>query len=300
MQVEGSCRAVATALLVAASGMAQAQGAGWTTFGSVTPVFQGQGDLDGGGDYSAWSAVVRAGVLGNLGGGKRAGVVFNYDYTDYSFSSPAAFGGMAPWGSVKRYGVAAPLSFTRNDGWSFGLTPSVDWIHENGADTGESLTWGAVATATRYFADGNQLGFGLGVFSRLEETSVFPLLVVDWKLSDRWRLVNPLPAGPTGPAGLELDYRVSDSWSLGFGAAWRTTRFRLSESGPVASGVGEERGVPVFLRSSHNLVPGVRLFLYAGMVTAGELRVEDASGNVLRKVDVDPAPLLGATVSARF
>lgn len=292
--------AVAAWGLCPATSQAQAPGGGWSQFGSLTAVYQGTADLDDGGDYSAWSTILRAGVLGDLGGGRRAGLVFNYDYSDYEFSSPAAFGGIAPWGSVKRYGVAAPLSYTRPDGWSVGLTPSVDWIHESGADVGESLTWGAIATATRFFPDGNRLGFGLAVFDRLEETSVFPLLIVDWRLSERWRLANPLPAGPTGPAGLELDYQLGGGWNLGLGAAWRTTRFRLSENGPVANGVGEERGVPVFLRATRRFGPSATLYLYAGVVTAGRLSVEDASGQVLREVDFDTAPLLGATFSARF
>jgi len=297
----------AAALAVAAWGacadaaQAQPSGGGWTSFGSVTAVYQGASDLDGGGDYSAWTGIVRAGAMGDLGGGRRAGVVFNYDYTDYSFSAPAAaFGGMAPWGSVKRYGMAAPLSFTRPDGWSFGLTPSLDWIHENDADEGESLTWGAIATVIRFFPGGNRLGFGLAAFDRLDETSVFPIFVVDWRLSERWRLANPLPAGPTGPAGLELDYQLGGGWNLGLGAAWRSTRFRLSENGPVADGVGEETGVPVFLRATRSFGPRATLYLYAGAVTGGRLTVEDASGQVQREVDFDTAPLLGATFSARF
>ena len=214
----GISRHTATALVLAACGTlagaahAQASAATWSTFGSLTAVHQADADLDGGGDYSASSAILRVGVLGDLGAGRRAGLVFNYDYTDYDFSAPAAFGGMAPWGAVQRYGVAAPLSYTRADGWSLGLTPSVDWIGENGADSGESLTWGAIATATRFFADGNRIGFGLAAFDRLDETRVFPLLLVDWRLSDRWRLGNPLPAGPTGPAGLELVYRINHYW----------------------------------------------------------------------------------------
>lgn len=304
MQFRLSRTAVAMALAIVAVGATQAQaqpqGTGWVPFASVTPVYQGKGDLDGGGNYSAWSTILRAGIQGDLGGGRRAGVVLNYDYTDYAFSSGGAFGAVAPWGAVQRYGVAAPLSFAVGDGWSLGLSPSVDWIHEKGADAGESLTWGAVALATKVFADGNRLGFGLGVFDRLDETSIFPLLIVDWKLSDRWRLVNPLPAGPTGPAGLELDYRFDGGWNLGLGAARRTTRFRLSAAGPVANGVGEERGVPVFLRATRSLGPAVRLNLYAGLVTAGQLRLEDASGNVLRQVDFGTAPILGATLAARF
>jgi hypothetical protein len=300
MQFKLVRRALALASLAAVAGAVHAQAPGWTPFVSVTPVSQGHADLDGGGDYRAWSMFLRGGVLGSLGGGNLAGVVLNLDRTDPSFTSPAAFGNVAPWGVVQRYGVAAPLSFAVGGGWSLGVTPSVDWSHEDGADRGESLGWGAIVSATRRDGDGNRIGFGLGVFDRLEETSVFPLLIVDWKLSDRWRLTNPLPAGPTGPAGLEIDYRFDGGWNLGLGAAWRTTRFRLSEGGPVANGIGEERGVPVFLRGTRDFGAGVTLNLYAGFVTAGQLRVEDASGRALREVDVDPAPLLGATLSARF
>jgi hypothetical protein len=42
------------------------------------------------------------------------------------------------------------------------------------------------------------------------------------------------------------------------------------------------------------------LHLYGGVVTAGDLRVEDSSGNRLIKVDYDPAPFVGATFVARF
>ena len=125
-------------------------------------------------------------------------------------------------------------------------------------------------------------------------------MLVDWRLSERWRLANPLPAGPTGPAGLELDYSLGDGWNLGLGAAWRSTRFRLSEDGPVANGIGEESGVPVFLRATRSFGPNATLYLYAGAVTAGSLTVEDTAGRVLREVDFGTAPLLGITFSARY
>jgi hypothetical protein len=292
--------ALVAASCAALPGLAHAQAAAWTTFGSATTVYQGSASLDGGGDFSAWTTILRAGVAGDLGGGKRAGLVLNYDYSDYDFSTPTAFGGAAPWGAVQRYGVSAPLSFTRPDGWTLGLTPSVDWVHEKGADAGESLTWGAIATATRSFADGNRIGFGLAAFDRIGETRAFPLLIVDWRLSDRWRLVNPLPAGPTGPAGLELDYRLDGGWNLGIGAAWRSIRFRLKDNGPLAGGIAEEEGLPVFLRASRSVGPAATLSLYAGAVTAGRLTVMDASGRVLREADFGTAPLFGANFSMRF
>jgi hypothetical protein len=272
---------------------------GWRPSFSITPVYQGSGDLDGGGNYSVGSVFLRAGLTRDLGRGNRAGVVFNYDYSDYSFSNPLSFGGVAPWGSVKRYGMSAPLSFMLDDGWSAGVTPSIDWFGERDADTSESLTWGAIFTAIKRFDNGNRLGLGFGAFDRIEETRIFPFLLVDWRLSERWRLVNPLQAGPTGPAGLELDYRLDSGWNMGLGAAWRSNRFRLDKTGSVANGIGEERSTPVFLRATRNWGDSMALNIYAGIVTNGRLRVEDASGNGLREVNTGSAPLFGATFSIR-
>ncbi len=288
------------AAFLSAVGPAQAQDTRWQPFVSITPVYEGKGDLDNGGDFSAWHALVRGGVTGELSPGVGAGVTLNYDYSDYSFSNPVAFGGVAPWNIVQRYGVAIPLSFALRDGWSVGFIPSVDWFKENGAKTGDSLVWGAIVSGTKRFADGNRLGLGVGVYDRIEKTAAFPFLIVDWRFSDRWRLINPLAAGPTGPAGVELDYRFDSNWELGVGAAWRITRFRLSENGPVPNGVGEERGVPVFLRATRSLGTQMSLHLYGGVVVAGELRVDDPSGNTLRKVDYDPAPFVAATFVGRF
>lgn len=288
--------------LIAPPVAAQAPGTGLQSFFSITPVYQGKAKLDGGGEYGAFSTILRAGLSTGFGNGHRAGLTFNYDYSDKSFDEPTPFlGGRAPWGDVKRYGVAAPLIFNLGGGWGLSAVPSVDWIRENGADEGDSLNAGGIVSVNRVFPDRNRIGVGIGAFRRIDDTGVFPLILVDWKLSERWRLVNPLPAGPTGPAGLELDYRFDSDWNLGVGAAWRSTRFRLSSAGPVPNGIGEERGVPVFVRATRGLAPGATLHLYAGMIFAGQLRVEDPAGIVAeRAVDFDPAPLVGATFSARF
>jgi hypothetical protein len=288
------------AALVAVTGTAHAQDGGWNPFVAVTPIYQGDADLDSGGDFSFGGVVVRAGVSRDLGGGNRAGVTLNYDYTDFSFSNPAAFGGVAPWNIVQRYGVAVPVAFGLRDGWSVGVAPSVDWFRENGADTGDSLSWGATFSGVRQLQDGNRIGLGVGVFDRIEKTSVFPFLIIDWRLSDRWRLVNPLQSGPTGGAGIELDYRFDGGWTVGVGAAYRIYRFRLSESGPVPNGVGEERGVPVFLTAAYSFSRQFSLNMSAGVVAGGRLRVEDPSGNALRQDDFDPAPLFAVTFLGRF
>lgn len=300
MMKVGLRRCLAPVFLLATMAPVAAQDGGWRPWASLSPVYSGTSDIDGGGDVSSWGVVVRGGADRNFGAGHRVGFAVTYDYADYSFDQPKAFGGVAPWGAVRRYGVAVPLAFNLGNGWLLGASPSVDWLGETGADQGESLSYGALLSAMRVFADGNRIGFGAGVYRRIEETSVFPVLLIDWRLADRWRLVNPLPTGPFGGAGLELDYEFDNGWNLGLGAAYRSLRFRLSETGPVPNGIGEERGVPVFLRASKSFDQGFTLRLYAGVVTGGELRVESPSGSVLRQVDFDPAPLVGVTFSARF
>jgi hypothetical protein len=288
------------AALVASAPPSSAQESRWQPFVSFTPIYEGTGDFDRGGDFSTWGAIVRAGALGQFSPGVSGGVTFNYDYFDYSFSSPTAFGGTAPWSIVQRYGVAVPLSLALRDDWLVGFAPTLDWLRENGADTGDASSWGAILSATKLFAGGNRLGLGVGVYDRIEKTVAFPFVIVDWRLSDRWRLINPLPAGPAGGAGLELDYVLDGGWTIGVGGAWRSARFRLSESGPVPNGVGEERGAPLFLRATWEFGRNISLHLYAGAVVAGEVRVDDPSGNRVQSDDFGTTPFLAATFAARF
>lgn len=291
--------ALAFAMSALAQPPASPQSSPWRSFVSVSPVFE-EADLDRGGQVDISGVILRAGASRGLGGGNRAGITLNYDYFDYSFDNPVAFGGVAPWDEVQRYGFSLPLTLAMRDGWTIGVTPSFDWFKENGAETSDALVWGATVSGVKRFPDGNLLGLGIGGFDGLEDTKVFPFPIVSWRLSKHWRLINPLAAGPTGPAGLELDYLFDNGWSLGVGGAYRSTRFRLDETGPTPDGIGEITGVPVFLRASNTFANAYTLNLYAGVVAGGKLRVEDSSGNKLREEDFDLAPLVGFNLTARF
>jgi hypothetical protein len=293
-------RSLAVALMAACvASAAQAQASAARSFVSVSPVFE-EADLDEGGDFRVGGVILRAGTSTGFGEGHRIGLTLNYDYFDYSFDDPVAFGGVAPWKVVQRYGFAVPLSFALQDGWSVGVSPQLDWFRENGAKTSDALVWGATATAVKRFDGGNLLGLGLAAFSGIEENKFFPFPIVSWQFSPRWRLVNPLAAGPTGPAGLELDYLADGGWTIGVGAAWRSTRYRLSQSGPVANGVGEISGAPVFLRLSRDFEGAYTLNLYAGLIAGGQIRIEDSSGRKLVEEDFDTSPIVGANLTLRF
>lgn len=112
----------ATIALLLAPGASVAAEA-WRSSFSVTPVWQGDAELDRGGDFDATGIAIRVGTSTGFGAGHRAGVAFNYDYLDHDFSRQTAFGD-APWGEVQRFGFGAPLLFNGAGGWLYGVTPS--------------------------------------------------------------------------------------------------------------------------------------------------------------------------------
>jgi hypothetical protein len=229
-----------------------------------------------------------------------AGVSFNYTAYDNRFSGTNAFGVAKPWGDVERIGLSAPVIMRNDTGWAYMLIPTADFLRERDADLGDSLTYGAILSASRVYDPKHRFGIGLGVFQQLEQVKVFPFLAVEWQLTDTLRLNNPLPAGPTGPAGLEINYRLNPKWELGLGTVYRRVRFRLTDNGPYPGGVGEESGIVAFLHAATRVGDDVSLDLYGGALFDGELQVEDSGGHDIARHGFDTAPLLGATVRRQF
>jgi hypothetical protein len=273
---------------------------GLRTSASLTPVYLASADIDDGGTYESRVLALNIGAMHPVSARTTVGIAFNYTYYENRFSDTNAFSVAKPWDNVERMGLSVPVFIRSNTGWVYFLTPSVDFIHERDADWSDSLTYGAVLSASRYFGPKKRIGFGLGLFQQLEEVKVFPFPAVDWQLTDTLRVKNPLPAGPTGPAGLEINYRVNTNWELGIGSAYRRIRFRLTDNGPFPGGIGEENGVIVFLHAATQFGGDMSLDLYGGALLNGELHVEDSRGHNIARHDFDTAPLLGATLRIQF
>lgn len=268
-------------------------------FVSVTASYQLDSDLDSGGEFGINGVTARLGVRSSLGKGATGGVSFHYDHLDYRFESPPAFGSTAPWDDVERVGVSVPLTFRASESWNWSIAPAVDFFREKGADWGDALSFGVAGSATWRFGKG-RLGFGAGVFHQPEKTRVFPFIAVDYRFAERWRVSNSIPAGPTGPGGVEVQYAFPSGWDVGVGVARRTYRFRLDDQGMAPGGVGEDRSLGSFLHVGRDLGRSATLDLYAGVVLSGELRVADSGGNELARTEFDSTPLIGATFSVRF
>ncbi len=241
---------------------------------SLAPVYQADSDLDSGGKAGYTGVIGSFGHRWSIDEGASLGVRLRFAYEDWRFDDPR--------------------------GWRWSLTPAVETAAESGARFSDSLEYGASLAVARAFRPDLTFGLGVGVYERIEETSVFPFVMIDWRITDRLRMSNPAATSPSGPAGLEISYTLSSGFEVGLGAAYRSDRFRLDRDGHVAGGIGEHRSIPVLASIGRQLSPGLSLKLYAGAALGGELNVENESGRRLYSEDQDPAAMVGLLLSGRL
>jgi hypothetical protein len=156
---------------------------------SVAPIYQSDSDLDSVGSAGYTGVLASLGRSWTIDSGASLGFRLRFDYEDWRFDDLGAFGGRAPWSDVNRGGLAIPYSVTSDGGWRWSLTPTVEYAGESGAEFSDSLEYGASLVAARAIRPDLTLGLEVGVYYRIEETSAFPFLIVDWRITDRLRLL---------------------------------------------------------------------------------------------------------------
>lgn len=272
---------------------------GKVSLGAAT-VHQFTSRLRNGGDMADTRYLFRIGVNSSLTDTIEAGLDLSYELDDYRFSGPTRIGGNSPWGDIHTLGVGGRVSYRLAPGWSLLAMPSLKIPREEGAAWDDAVAYGGVLSLNRRFDSTLTIGIGAGGFSNLERVTVIPLAVINWQITDRLRLGNPLRPGPTGPAGMELSYRLDDDWGIATGAAYRLSRFRLDKNGKTPDGIGEERAVPVWGRISWRLDRHLHLDLIAGTMLAGRVTVEDNGGHEIASDRYDPAPFISLAGAYRF
>jgi hypothetical protein len=267
---------------------------------SASSSYQFKSNLDGGGDVSIVRYGVAVGGSTPLSDRTAVGVRVTYDREEYNFSDARGFVVSNPWSQINRLGLGMRLGYRLTDQWSVGGGPMVQYAGENGASFGDSLIYGGIVSAV-YRANPNfMIGFGAGVFYRIEETRVFPSLIVSWKINDRLRIGNAYHLGPSGPVGLELSCKLDENWEVAAGGGHRSSRFRLDTDGSTPGGIGENRSWPVYARFSRKLGSALHLDLYGGAAFAGEIKLQDSTGRDINSISYNTTPLVGFNLRAGF
>lgn len=237
-------------------------------------------------DYG-WSLRDSIGV--SVGGGK----------SSYEFNQDSAFGGGQPWQKIED----TRLSFTWRTGFadrgSFFLMPTMHMDGESGA--GDNTTYGLYAAAAWRLDETLTIGPGLGVFTRLEDsTRLFPILVIDWDINQRWNLATGSGLAASRGPGLTLKYQLNDDWALGISARYEDIEFRLDDKGPQPGGIGRDLSVPLVFLATLNPSPKLKFTVFTGVELFGTLKLKDHTGKVMDESDYDPAPVFGATFEVRL
>ena len=262
---------------------------------------RGRADIDAGGavERDAWS--VRLGADRVLTPDLRLGLSLGYDERDYRFHGATGFGALEPWSDVRELSLNGRLSWKASERWNLFAVPTLRWFAEEGADLDDGQIGGLIAAASYRVNERLSIGPGFGVFSALEDTTDwFPILAIDWQLTDTLALRTGGGFAATQGPGLVLNWRPTERWAVTLGARYEKARFRLDDRGIAVGGIGQETSVPVYLGATHTFGTQLSLSVIAGVEFAGELRLEEADGDLIDKNHYDPAPFGGATLDLRF
>jgi hypothetical protein len=277
--------------------------AGWSYFTRGGAVYQFDADIEDDATFNVTRFNLEVGAGYRWNRQDSIGLAVGYTHNGYSFSAGSEPGPFAakPWDDIHSISIGAPMRYGLNNDWSTFFIPSVRFTGEGDADAGDTMTGGLLGGVAYQFGDRLTIGPGIGVFSQLEESvTVIPILIIDWKITDKLSLETGRGQAATLGPGLTLNYRVNEKWSAAIGGRYEKLRFRLDSSGDNADGIGEDSSFPLFASVTHRFSPKSTVSLVGGVELGGELRQEDENGNRIASEDYDAAPFLGLTFGLRF
>lgn len=253
---------------------------------------------DAAGGFSVDREFISAGLDYRWSFRDSVGVSIGGGNADYDFSGTV---GAAPWGKIEDRRISFSGRFALGETGSIFIIPTLRLNGESDARSSDSRSWGVMGGVAWRLDENLTIGPGIGVFGRIEDsTRVFPILLIDWNIGERWNLSTGRGLAASQGPGLTLSYRLAEAWSLRLTGRYEEIQFRLGDRGPAPGGVGTDQAIPLVLGAAWEPNPSVALSVFAGMEFGGGLELKDAAGRVLWTQDYDPAPLLGATFAFRF
>jgi outer membrane receptor protein involved in Fe transport len=279
----------------------QAGDSTWRWTFQAAAVYQFETDLDKGGDVSVNRYFASLSATRQFSSRLNIGLDIGYGEDSYDFSGTTGFGALDPWGQIRELRISVPIRYFASREWALFALPSLRYQAEQGASLDDGQTGGLIAGAIYRFSDTFSIGPGLGVFSEIEDdASVFPILLIDWKLTDTLSLETGGGLAASRGPGLQLTWQPTSQWRLALGGRYEKIRFRLDDKGAAPGGVGEDEAIPLYALAEYSWSDDLKLSLIGGAEVGGNLRLEDRSGNLISETDMDTAPFIGLTFKGRF
>ena len=256
-------------------------------------------DVDG--DFSVNRWFISAGITYAWNRRNSIGLTAGGGSSKYDFDDLTGIGDGNPWEEIEDTRLSLVGRFGFGEKGMAIIIPSARYNGEKHSDTSDGRTYGLFAAAAWRINEDLTIGPGIGVFSRLEDgTRVFPILVIDWDISERWNLSTGRGMAASQGPGLTLSYELNPNWSFGIAGRYERVEFRLDENGTTPGGVGRDQSIP--LVATVNWEPNriINLSLFAGMEFSGKLKLKNALDEVVGESDYDPTAIFGGTFVFRF
>ena len=226
---------------------------------------------------------------------------FQVQRDNWDFSGTTGIGGDNPWDLVTTIDLALQWTHQLYENTKIFGGPIMKWSSDSGADQSESDVFGGMVGLTHVYSDTLVLGGGIGIIESLDDDArLFPIIVLDWKLSENLKLKSDLSTRYGSRTGVELVWTPRDDWSLGAGLSYDFNRFRLDNVGIAPGGVGEAISLPLTLRASYHPSQNVDITIFGGFVLSGELSIYDSTGLTLETESYDSAGMIGLLARIRF
>jgi hypothetical protein len=223
------------------------------------------------------------------------GRVILYDFDGASDIAGDSPGSEDPFGSLNSwtlrlqgaYFLDEDLTlFSKKERWSILVDAFGKARWESGSDLSDALTWGGTLAVGYKLAERLEVAAGLSIRTRLTKggVGVSPLIEVDWRINDDWRL-------RSYGVGLEVERRLTESFRLFARARLEGRSYRLEDrGGTIGKGKIHIRQLPTALGLRWNLARRFRLTVALGAVAYHRLRVKSEDDDTIGSETADPSP----------
>jgi hypothetical protein len=274
---------------------------GWSTFVRGGYLHQAGSDLDTGGSFDSNRLFVAGGATYATEQRSSVSLSLGYGFNGYGFSGETGFAGLRPWKDIHSLRFSVPVRWRYDANWSLFFIPTIRTSAESGADFDDGISGGGFAGFSYRFGKRLTIGPGFGVITQIEDNaSIFPVLIVNWKISDRLSLNTGRGLGATLGPGLALNWKATDATTVTVGGRYERLRFRLDKEGAAPGGIGDDRSFPLYAGVSYRFNRKIEASVLGGVDFGGELRLDDQNGTEISKSGYDPAGFLGFSLNITF
>jgi len=272
------------------------------TRGVVRYFFETGIDGRGNDDVSSVRAGFDLGITRPLFEDGRFTLSLGYQYRHYDFSGRNAFlaGTNDPFSDIHAVTLGGAFFGPIDEQWSWGAGVRGRFAGEADVDVDDADSIGGFGFARYQATPDFAVALGLAGRTQIEDdASFFPIVGLEWRIDETWRLDAGRPARRFYP-GARLAATINDETELGFGVEYQSLRFRLDDDSTGQGAVIEDTGIPVFVDLTYTPDPSFALAIEAGALVHQEFEIENKRGRKERDFETDPTPFVGVSLTWRF